>query len=245
MAPPNDANPIIAKLGSIFALSDEEKAAIMRLPLQVQDLRADQDIVREGDRPSRCCALLEGLTSTYKVTQEGKRQINAFQIAGDIPDLLSLHLRTLDVSLCTLTACRVAFIQHEPLRELCHAYPRVADAFWRQTLIEGSVIREWMLNVGRREAYDRLSHLLCELVTRMRAVGLVRDHACELPITQGEFADATGLSTVHVNRTIQELRAAGLIRLKGKVLTVLDWEGLKRAGEFSPVYLHLEQLEAA
>ncbi len=183
--------------------------------------------------------------STYKVTEGGKRQINAFQIAGDIPDLLSLHLRTLDVSLCTLTPCRVAFIQHEPLRELCRAYPRIADAFWRQTLIEGSVIREWMLNVGRREAYDRLSHLLCELVTRMRAVGLVRDHACELPITQGEFADATGLSTVHVNRTIQELRAAGLIRLKGKVLTVLDWEGLKRAGEFSPVYLHLEQLEAA
>ncbi len=245
MAPSNDANPIIAKLDSIFALSNEEKAAIMRLPLQVQDLRADQDIVREGDRPSRCCAVLEGFTGTYKMTYEGKRQITAFQIAGDIPDLLRLHLRTLDVSLCTLTSCRVAFIQHEPLRELCQAYPRIADALWRQTLIEGSVFREWMLNVARREAYERLSHLLCELVTRMRAVGLVRDHACELPITQSEFADATGLSTVHVNRTIQELRAAGLISLKGKTLTVLDWEGLKRAGDFNPVYLHLEQPEAA
>ncbi len=245
MAPSNDANPIIAKLDSIFALSDEEKAAIMRLPLQVQDLRADQDIVREGDRPSRCCAVLEGFTGTYKMTYEGKRQINAFQIAGDIPDLQSLHLTTLDVSLSTLTPCRVAFIQHEPLRELCHSYPRIADAFWRQTLVEGSVFREWMLNVGRREAYERLAHLLCELVTRMRAVGLVEDHACELPITQSEFGDATGLSTVHVNRTIQELRAAGLISLKGKTLTVLDWDGLKRAGDFNPVYLHLEQPEAA
>jgi CRP-like cAMP-binding protein len=102
-----------------------------------------------------------------------------------------------------------------------------------------------MLNVGRREAYGRMAHLLCELVTRMRAVGLAQDHTCELPMTQSELGDALGISTVHVNRTLQELRGAGLITLKGGALQVLDWEGLKQAGEFDPTYLHLVQQNAA
>ncbi len=237
----HDAHPIIAKLESILTLTDEERAAILRLPMQVMTLRPDQDIVREGDRPTRSCALLEGFTCTYKTTHAGKRQITAFQIAGDIPDLLSLHLKTLDTSVQTLTPCRVGFIQHEDLRELCHAHPLIAGAFWRETLVDGAVFREWMLNVGRREAYGRMAHLLCELVTRMRAVGLVQDYTCDLPMTQSELGDALGISTVHVNRTLQELRGAGLISLKGGTLSVLDWEGLKHAGEFDPAYLHLVQ----
>ena len=241
----HDAHPIIAKLESILTLTDEEKAAILRLPMQVMTLRADQDVVREGDRPSRCCALLEGFTCVYKVTNTGKRQIMAFHIPGDIPDLQSLHLTTLDNSVGTLTPCRVGFIQHEHLRELCHAQPRLAGAFWRQTLVDGAVFREWMLNVGRREAYGRTAHLLCEMVSRLRAVGLVQNDTCELPITQSELGDAMGLSTVHVNRTLQDLRAAGLISLKGGLLSVLDWDGLKHAGEFDPTYLHLVRPVAA
>ena len=241
----HDAHPIIAKLESILTLSDEEKAAILRLPMQVMTLRADQDVVREGDRPSRCCALLEGFTCVYKVTNTGKRQIMAFHIPGDIPDLQSLHLTTLDNSVGTLTPCRVGFIQHEHLRELCHAQSRLAGAFWRQTLVDGAVFREWMLNVGRREAYGRTAHLLCEMVSRLRAVGLVQNDTCELPITQSELGDAMGLSTVHVNRTLQDLRAAGLISLKGGSLSVLDWDGLKHADEFDPTYLHLVRPVAA
>jgi len=237
----HSAHPIIVKLESILILTEEERAAILRLPMHVMQVRADQDIVREGDRPTRSFALLEGFACTYKTTDAGKRQITAFHIPGDIPDLQSLHLKTLDNSVQTITPCRVGFIQREDLRELCHAYPRLADAFWRETLIDGAVYREWVLNVGQREAYGRLAHLLCELMTRMRAVGLVQGHTCELPMTQSELGDALGLSTVHVNRTLQDLRGAGLITLKGGSLTVDDWDGLVRAAGFDPTYLHLER----
>ncbi len=238
---PSDANLLIRKLESIFRLSDDEKAALANLPMQEMDLRADQDIVREGDRPTRSCALLEGFAATYKVTAEGKRQITAFHIPGDIPDLQSLHLEVLDNSLSTLTPCRVGFIQHEALHDVCERHPRIARALWRETLIDAAIFREWTLNVGRREGYSRISHLLCELMTRMKAVGLAQDHTCEIPMTQSEFADATGLSTVHVNRVLQDLRRDGLIVLKGSTLTVPDWDRLRAAGEFDPTYLHLQR----
>ena len=245
LATHQNANPIIRKLESIFRLSDEERSALETLPMQVQTLKADQDIVREGDRPLRCFALLDGCTATYKTTGDGKRQIHAFHIAGDIPDLHSLHLRVLDNSIITITPVRVGFIQHEPLRELCRKQPRIMEAFWRQTLIDGAIFREWITNVGRREAYKRLAHVLCEWVVRSQAVGLIQDYACDLPMTQGELADAMGLSTVHVNRVLQELRGDGLITLKGSRLKVLDWEQLKHAGDFDLTYLHQDPVQEA
>jgi CRP-like cAMP-binding protein len=237
----NPVSPLIRKLASVVALSQDERQALLDLPLQITTIRADQDVVCEGDRPSRSCALLEGFACTYKMTADGKRQITAFHIPGDIPDLQSLPLEVLDTSLATLTACKVGYIQHESLDDLCDRYPRIARALWRETLIDASIFREWTTNVGRREAYARIAHLLCELILRLRAMGLTRDHTCEIPITQGEFADATGLSNVHVNRVLQALRVDGLIVLKGNTLEVLDWDKLKRAGDFDPTYLHLER----
>jgi CRP-like cAMP-binding protein len=241
----SNAHRLIRKLESIFTLSDEEMMVLVNLPMQVTDIRADQDIVREGDRPTRSCLLMEGFTCISKVTGQGKRQIMGFQLAGDIPDLQSLHLEVLDTTLSTMTPCKVGFIQHETLHDLCARYPRIAAALWRETLIDASIFREWIANIGQRQAHSRIAHILCELVVRMRAVGLARDHTCDLPITQGEFGDATGMSTVHVNRVLQELRGAGLITLNGKTLTVLDWEGLQEAGDFDPTYLHLKQVRAA
>jgi CRP-like cAMP-binding protein len=242
---PLDINPLIRKLDSIFTLSDEERGALVSLPIQVADLRADQDIVREQDRPSRCCVMLDGFTCSYKVTVEGKRQILAFHIAGDIPDLQSLHLRVLDNSLGTITPSRVGFIQHEPLRHLCERHPRITAALWRGTLIEAAVFREWMTSIGRRDAFARIAHLFCEIVVRTRAVGLVRDNSCDFPVTQTEIGDALGITTVHVNRTLKELREAGLATLNGGVLNILNWEGLKEAGEFDLTYLHLDKDQAA
>jgi CRP-like cAMP-binding protein len=239
------SNPIIRKLESIFVLSDEERAAVNALPMQVQDLKADQDIVRVGDRPSRSFALLEGYTHTYKITGEGKRQIMAFHIPGDIPDLQSIHLKVLDNSVATLTRCKVGFIPHEVLRGLCRTYPRINDALWRETLIEGSIFREWMTSIGQREALSRVAHLLCEWVVKLQAIGLVKDFTCDLPITQNELGDALGISTVHINRTLQDLRAEGLIALRGATLTVLDWDGLQRVGDFDPMYLHIDQGQVA
>jgi CRP-like cAMP-binding protein len=238
-------NPLIRKLESIFTLTDDERQALGALPMQVQVIKADQTLVREGDRPSRSCLILSGFTCTYKITGEGKRQIVAFGIAGDIPDLQSLHLKTLDISISTLNQCRVGFITHEDLWDLCLRYPRIAAAFWRETLIEGAIFREWVVNVGRREAYPRMAHIFCELLVRLRAVGLAEGYACDLPMTQGEFADALGVTSVHINRVLQEMRADGLIELNGERLNIPDWEKLKQSGDFDPTYLHLEAGQAA
>jgi CRP-like cAMP-binding protein len=164
----------------------------------------------------------------------------AFHVPGDIPDLQSLHLRVLDHSLGTITPCEVGFVNHEDMRDLIRRFPRLGDVFWRDTLIDAAIFREWMVGIGRRDAYGRIAHLLCELMTKLTAVGLADGVTCEMPITQAEFADALGLSTVHVNRVLQALRGNGLITLKGSTLTVLDWDGLTRAGEFDPMYLHLD-----
>ncbi len=201
--------------------------------------------MREGDRPSRSCLLLSGFACTYKMTAQGKRQIVSFNIAGDIPDLQSLHLKTLDNSVSTISPCRVGFITHEALWDICTRYPRITAAFWRETLIDAAIFREWVTNVGRREGVSRMAHVLCELLVRLRAVGLVEDHACDLPITQSEFADALGFTPVHVNRVLQQMRTEGLIELKGDRLNIPDWEKLKQVGEFDPTYLHLESDQAA
>lgn len=241
----NHAAPIIRHFETIFKLSEDERAALEKLPIQLSDIRADQEIVREGDRPSRCFAVLEGFACTFKVTGEGKRQIVAFHVPGDMPDVQSLHLEVLDITIATLTRCKIGFIQHETMRDLCARFPRLAGALWRDTLIDAAIFREWVTNVGRRQAYGRMAHILCEWIVKMRAAGLAEDHTCELPMTQTELADATGMTTVHVNRTLMELRRDGLINLKGSKLTALDWEGLKQAGDFDPAYLHFRNPTAA
>lgn len=239
--PAFDASALIRRLDSIVALSESERHALADMPMQVVDVKSNQDIVRAGSRPSASFLMLSGFACSFKVTGEGKRQILAFHIPGDMPDLQSLHLPTLDSSIGTITACTIGFVQHEALRDLCERHPRIAHAFWRQTLVDAAMHREWIVNTGRRPAYERMAHLLCETVVRLRAVGLANGDGCDLPITQSEFGDALGLSTVHVNRVLQELRGAGLIVLKGSALSVLEWDGLRTAGDFDPAYLHLNQ----
>src|SRR5215217_1262760 len=240
-----DLNPLIRKLESTFGLTDDERQALLDLPMQVAVLKDNQDIVREGDRPSRSCLLLSGFACVYKMTAQGKRQIVSFTIAGDIPDLQSLHLKVLDNSVSTISPCRVGFITHDDLRSICERYPRLAAAFWRETLIDAAIFREWVMNVGQREGASRMAHVLCELLVRLRAVDLVEDHVCDLPITQTEFADAVGFTNVHVNRVFQQLRAEGLIETQGSRLRIPDWDRLKEVGEFDPTYLHLVREDAA
>jgi CRP-like cAMP-binding protein len=243
MSDPTELHPghamLLRKLRSISPLTDDEKHCLLTLPLSLKSVGENNDIVREGDRPSECCLVVEGFTCRYKLTAEGKRQIFSFHTPGDIPDLQSLHLGTMDHSLMTLTPCKLAFIPHESLFDIMRRCPRVADVMWRDTLIDAAIFREWMIGMGRRSAYTRIAHVLCEVFVRLRAVGLANGHECELPLTQSELGDALGLSTVHVNRSLQELRGDGLIQLRGGSLTILNWNGLKTAGEFDPIYLHL------
>jgi CRP-like cAMP-binding protein len=233
-------NPLIRKLDSIASLTDEEKQAVLDLPTTVKVLETDTDIIRDGERASDCCLILTGFVCRYKITPEGKRQIMGFYIPGDIPDLQSLHLQVMDNSVGTLARSSVALIPHQSLREMWRRHPDLGEALWRDTLIDAAMFREWLIGIGRRSAYQRLAHLLCELQVRMKAVGLARDNGCDLPVTQNEFADALGLSTVHVNRVLQDLRGNGLIVLRGSCLTIPDWQALQVAGEFDPTYLHLK-----
>ncbi|MCJ2091254.1 MULTISPECIES: Crp/Fnr family transcriptional regulator [unclassified Methylobacterium] len=242
-----DKHPFVRKIESIalFTLTDDERAALLALPLQMVQFEAYQDIVREGDRPARCFALFEGIACTYKTTLGGKRQVMAYHVAGDIPDIQSLHLKVLDISIGTVGPCRIGFVQHDAVRALLRAFPRLGDVLWRATLIDAAIVREWMLNTGRRDAYARMAHLFCELVTRLGVVGLAPDRSCEMPMIQPELADALGITPVHVNRTIRDLKEAGLITLRSRRLIVHDWDGLKAAAEFDPAYLHLTEPDPA
>jgi CRP-like cAMP-binding protein len=231
---------VLRKLESIADLTHEDRQAILDLPVNIRLIESDTDIVRDGDSPSECCMILEGFTGRYKLLPDGKRQIMGFYIPGDIPDLQSLFLRTLDNNLGTFVRTRVAMIPHQILRNLFRSHPRLAEIFWRDSLIEGAIFREWMVGLGRRSGYQRMAHLLCELRMRLRAVGLAEENGYDLPLTQNEIGDALGLSTVHVNRILQELRSDGLIVLRGGALNILDWEGLKQAAEFDMTYLHFD-----
>lgn len=236
---------MIRKLESIFPLTEEEKQGLRELPIKLSDIKTNQDIVKMGDQPSQCFMILEGYTCIYKMTAEGKRQILALYVPGDLPDMQSLHLKVIDINIASISPCRLGFIQHKDLRNLCERYPRLTAAFWRETLVHASIFREWLLNNGQRPAYTRIAHLICELVMRLKAVGLAEDKTFEMPATQAELADATGITQVHTNRVLQALRADGLISNEKVKMTVPDWQKLKKAGEFDPLYLHLQKTAAA
>jgi CRP-like cAMP-binding protein len=238
-APQHSLAPLVHRLACIFDLSEAEKEAALALPADVRKIKAGQDLVREGDRPSRSCLILDGFVCRYAITGDGKRQILAFHTRGDIPDLQSLHLKVMDHSLAALEPSTVAFLAHEDLRRLITQHPRIGDAFWRDTLIDAAVFREWMIGIGRRSAHGRIAHLLCELFVRLMTVGMAEGTSFRWPITQAEVGDALGLSNVHVNRVLQDMRADGLISLAGGLLTIHDWPRLKELGEFNATYLHI------
>jgi CRP-like cAMP-binding protein len=229
--------PLVRKLRSISPLGDEDLDALLSLPLEEAAFKADKDIVRAGEELTRCFILLAGMTCTYKVPAQHERQIVAFQIPGDLPDVEGVHRQTLDFSARSIEPCRVAFIPHEAILDVCARYPRIAEALWRNTMIDAAIFREWMTSIGRRDGYTRIAHLICELVVKFRAVGLAAEKLVHFPITQTEIGDALGLSNVHVSRCMKELRQNGLACVKDSALEVLDWEGLQKAGDFDPSYL--------
>jgi CRP-like cAMP-binding protein len=234
---------LVRKIETITSLSENERQAILDLPIRIADLRADADILGEGDRPSQCSLLVDGFVCRYKGLPDGRRQILAFYIAGDILDLLSLQVEVMDHSLATTIPSRVAYIPHDALRKVVDEHPAIGGAFWRDTLIDAAVFREWIVNVGAREAYSRIAHLICEMFTKSEAVGLVNGTTFKFPVTQSEIGEATGLSTVHVNRTLMELRRDGLIVFEKGRCTITDLARLKEAATFDPAYLHLQPPE--
>jgi len=229
---------LVRKLKATTAIDDDDIAAIERLPIHVKEVAANAPIVLEGDRPSQCCLIAKGFAVRSKTTDRGKRQILSIHISGDIPDLQSLHLHVMDHDVTALSDCTLAFISHEPLRALTRSRPLIAEALWRDTLIDSAIFREWIVNVGRRSASERLAHFILEMRRRLATVGLAADGHFELPMTQLDLADALGLTPVHVNRVMKALRTKGLMDFRKQVVSLDDAEGLLQLGDFDDIYLH-------
>jgi CRP-like cAMP-binding protein len=205
----------------------------------VREVAPRRDLIREGEKPRAVNLMLEGWACRYKQLPDGRRQIVHFFIPGDLCDSNVFLLSEMDHSIGAITRLRYAEIAPGDFERMMSESPRLSRALWLNELVNAAVSREWVANVGQRTAYERLAHLLCEMFHRLEAVGLTDGDSCEWPLTQGDLADATGLTSVHVNRTLQELRREGLVELHGKRLTIPDLEKLKKAGLFNPNYLHL------
>ncbi len=231
--------PLLRKLEQYGPLTDEEKDLLQRAPLDVRKYKARDEIVRQGDRPTESCLVVDGLAFRFKLLPNGKRQILSFHVPGDFCDLHSFVLKSMDHGIGAAGTCTVAMVPHEVIQDITDKYPRLSRALMWDLAIDGAVFREWMVGMGRRTAYERLAHLLCEVFVRLRAVGLADCDECEFPITQNEIGDALGLSTVHVNRILQELRREGLIVFKNKRVTIPDLDRLKEAVGFDPAYLYV------
>jgi CRP-like cAMP-binding protein len=221
-------------------LPAEDREAVLNLPHTVRTLEAATYTVREADAPVHCAILISGFAYRQKLTGDGSRQIVALHIPGDALDFQNLFLDVSDHSLQMLTRSEVAFVAMRELQVLARERPAVGHAILVKILVEASVFREWVLNVGRRDSMTRVAHLLCELGVRLDAEGLAEDYGYELPMTQEQLADAVGLTPVHVNRTLKALETGGLIVRSKRSISFPDWKRLRAVGDFNQRYLHLE-----
>lgn len=233
--------PLVRKLEAHYPLAEADRREILALPYTLRRLEAQSYVLREGDRPEKCAVLLSGYAFRHKLTGEGARQIMALHIPGDALDFQNLFLRESDHNVQMLTRATVAEIPMAALEKLVLSNSTVGRAILVTTLIEASIVREWTLNVGRRDARSRVAHLLCEFAFRMTAYGLQPAGTYDLPMTQEQLADATGLTAVHVNRVLQALQRDHLIERRRRLVRFPSWERMRDLADFNPRYLHTRE----
>ena len=234
--------PVVRRLHALRPLSEAGAAAVaMALRGRILKAAAGEDIASEGDRCDSARIFLSGWACRYKTLEDGRRQILSLVLPGDICDAHIYLLPTMDHSLAALTPATYVELDANTFERLLSSDKSVAETFHCETLVAGAIQREWAINLGRRDALERVANIICELFERLQVVGLTEENSFAFPVTQLDLADAMGLSTVHLNRTLQELRAAGLITLKDRSLTILDPEALRSAAMFNPNYLHLNR----
>ena len=236
---------MVRKLEHWRTLSDDDRTAILELPFTRRELNAGQHIVWDGDRPQYTTLLMSGFAYRHKVAGNGGRQIMAIHMRGDIVDLQNSLLGLADHNVQMLTSGAVALIPVSAIQEIAFDRPTIGRAMWYETLVDGSIFREWLLNVGRRDARTRIGHLLCEFAIRMENAGLGKQDEYEIPITQEQLADSVALTPVHVNRTLMGLEADGLIRRNKRVIHIIDWKKMAKVADFQPRYLHFDARETA
>jgi CRP-like cAMP-binding protein len=243
MTNPQPLLRLVRKLQVSSALSEREVQVLCTLPINVRSYPANADLLRQGDRPTQCCLLVEGYLCQFKIIGSGRRQITALHLPGDVPDLQSLHLPGLDQYMAAIGPVVVGFISHGALRTLTLEHPGLAGCLWRETLLDAAISREWIVRLGARHAQGRIAHLLCEQALRFERIGAGGREGFPLYFNQSMLADIVGTSIVHVNRMLQGLRAEKLIAYgdgdwSARQLEILDWEGLAEAADFNPDYLH-------
>lgn len=229
---------LLGHLSRVGDLCPEDRAAVLDLQGDVRTFRRHEDISKTGAPPCFSVVVVTGFLQRYVSRRDGSRQIHSFYIPGDAPSLESMHLDYLDSSLSAAVASEIALIPHCELHALMRSRPKVQALIWRSSLIQSALYREWLMRNSRLAADRAMAHLFCEIYKRSSAAGLVDRNSCEMPITQEMLADALGLTGVHVNRTLQQLRDTGMVDHKSGRLFVHDFERLATFADFDPFYLH-------
>jgi CRP-like cAMP-binding protein len=233
----------LKKLRKRVEITAEEERVIRDSVAETKRVGPDQLVVRSGQELSVSLMLLDGWLARIKDLAGGERQVTQLHVAGDFADLHGFTLKRLDDDVATLSDCKIGVVPHETIREITERYPRLARIFWFSTNMDAAIQRELALSLGQRSAISRMAHLFCELFVRLDVVGKVSDDGYEFPLTQRELSECLGLTVVHANRTLQELRRRGLIELGNRRLTILDRRGLDGIAEFDPSYLYLDRID--
>lgn len=231
----------LKKLRKRAEISAEEERAIRNAVAETRRFPADEVVVRAGEEQHSISILVEGWMARTKDLQSGERQMTELHVPGDCPDLHSFTLKCLDHDIMTLTECTVATIPHDRFQDITERYPRLARVYWLSTNADAAIHRELALSLGQRSAMSRMAHLFCELHARLEAVGRVDGHSYEFPLTQRELSECLGLTVVHANRTLQELRRRGLVECENRRLTIVNRRGLETVAEFDDAYLFLDR----
>jgi CRP-like cAMP-binding protein len=233
--------PLLLKLQVRDVISREEEEVLRGSIAEMRFYPPGRTIVRAGTTLSASTLLIEGIVCRYKDLTDGQRQIMELHVGGDFVDLHGFLLKRLDHNIGTMTPVQVAHVPHEALRGITETHPHLGRMLWFSTLLDAAIHREKILSIGRRSAVSRIAHILCELLVRLRLVGLADETGYALPLTQADLADVTGLTSVHVNRMLKKLRDDRLLTFRGGRVEIGDWDALQRLAEFDSTYLHLER----
>jgi CRP-like cAMP-binding protein len=222
-------------------INAEEEEAIRGSVSEIRQYPAENTFIRAREELNHCSLLLDGIACRYKDLRNGERQITELHVGGDFADLHSFTLKRLDHNVMAMTKCTVAIVPHAKVAELTEKLPHLTRVYWFSTNLDAAIHREWEVSLGRRSALARVAHLFCELRVRLGIVGLAEVLAYDLPLTQTDLAECLGLTSVHVNRTLRELREQKLVEFRSSRVTISDLAGLERVAEFDPAYLYLER----
>ena len=232
------ANRFVDKLSSYADLSEADVTALEAATSAPRSYAAKQDLIREGDQPGPVFVVLDGWACRYKVLPSGTRQITAFLMPGDCCDLHIGMLAEMDHSIQAVTSAAVATIPRIEMAALMGRHPGIATAMYVAQLVDEGILRSWIVSMGRRSSLERVAHLMCELYLRAFTVGDAANQAITLPLSQIILADAIGMTPVHINRILKELRLLGAMDLRRGNLLILDPVKLVQVAGFDENYLH-------